>query len=160
MREYLEKIGSIILILLIIPLAIATIRIIYQKIFEPEKIPDFFGYKMFVVFSDDMDVSLEYGDLVITYNQNKDEIKENSLVAFRNAKDLVSISSKNPNLDRFEGLVVHIIPKIGYILYLISRPINILAISCIILAIGGVCIYFAKKADEREAEEQDYIDDV
>ena len=74
-NNFRKSIGDVIFILVFIPLAIASIRIVYQKFFEPEKIPDIFGYKMFVVFDDSMDESLEYGDLVITFNEIKDSLK-------------------------------------------------------------------------------------
>ena len=150
-NNFRKSIGDVIFILVFIPLAIASIRIVYQKFFEPEKIPDIFGYKMFVVFDDSMDESLEYGDLVITFNEIKDSLKVNSVIAYRNDSDRVTISSKNVNFDKVEGVVVFKIPKLGSILYVICQPFMIIIISCFILLIGEVCIYFAKKIDVKDA---------
>ena len=149
-----KKIGNVIFVLLFIPLAISSIRIAYQKFFEPEKIPDIFGYKMFVVFDDSMDELLEYGDLVITFNEIKDNLKEKSVIAYRNDSDRVTISSKNVNLDKVEGIVVFRIPKLGSILYVICQPYMIIIISCFIILIGGVFIYFAKKTDINEIKKE------
>lgn len=156
MRKVRKNVGKIIrnviYVLIIVPLIIASICIIYQKIFEPEKIPDIFGIKMFVVFYENTDESLEYGDLVITYNQAKDKIKANSIIVYRNDIDVVTISSKYANMDKFEGVVVKRIPKLGSVMYFISRPLVIIIISCIILIIGSICTSFARKLDEKEIE--------
>ena len=152
-----KKVGKIIenviYVLILLPLVIASVRIVFQKILYPEMIPDIFGYKMFVILDENMDESLKYGDLVITYNQNKDKIEGNNLIAYRNDTNLVTITSKNVKMDKYEGLVVNIIPKLGSLLYFISQPIAMVIISCIILAIGGVWIYIAGKIDNKETIE-------
>lgn len=149
-----EKIGktisTVIYILILLPLIIALVRIAYQKVFYPEMIPDIFGYKMFVIFDENMDESLKYGDLVITYNKNLNDIKNSELIAYRNNFNTVTILPKENNTDRFEGAVVNRIPKLGSIMYYISKPIVIIIISCMILLIGGIWIFVAKKIDEKE----------
>ena len=149
-----EKIGktisTVIYIFILLPLIIALVRIAYQKVFYPEMIPDIFGYKMFVIFDENMDESLKYGDLVITYNKNLNDIKNSELIAYRNNFNTVTILPKENNTDRFEGAVVNRIPKLGSIMYYISKPIVIIIISCMILLIGGIWIFVAKKIDEKE----------
>lgn len=149
-----EKIGktisTVIYIFILLPLIIALVRIAYQKVFYPEMIPDIFGYKMFVIFDENMDESLKYGDLVITYNKNLNDIKNSDLIAYRNNFNTVTILPKENNTDRFEGAVVNRIPKLGSIMYYISKPIVIIIISCMILLIGGIWIFVAKKIDEKE----------
>ena len=102
-----EKIGktisTVIYIFILLPLIIALVRIAYQKVFYPEMIPDIFGYKMFVIFDENMDESLKYGDLVITYNKNLNDIKNSELIAYRNNFNTVTILPKENNTDRFEG---------------------------------------------------------
>ena len=46
---------DIIFYVIIIPLILISITIIWQRLTEPDKIPDILGYKMFVVLDGDMD---------------------------------------------------------------------------------------------------------
>lgn len=187
MKKVNIRIGKIIentiYILLIIPLAIITIRVSYQVIFLKDKIPDIFGYKLFFILDENMDETLNKGDLVITYDKNVNDIKENDVVAFRNGMNTVTIhkvhdiqEGNKTSLDnserifimsvaqnetndakyvdgkKIEGLVVKRIPRLGAILYSISRPIAMLIISCVILGVGGIWIFIAGKIDEKEAK--------
>ena len=152
-RKVGKIIGNVIYVLILLPLIIVSARIAFQKVFYPEMIPDIFGYKMFVILDDNMDESLKYGDLVVTYNKKANDLKENELIAYRTDINTVTITSKNVNIDKFEGAVVNRIPKLGSVLYFISQPIVMLVISCIILSIGGVWIYFAKKLDEKDMKQ-------
>ena len=72
-----KLVEHLIYILILIPLIIVTIDVSYQVIFYPDKIPDIFGYKFFIIFDQYMDSSLKYGDLAITYNKQPEEIKTN-----------------------------------------------------------------------------------
>lgn len=178
-----KKIENTIYILLIILLAIITIRVSYQVIFLKDKIPDIFGYKLFFILDGNMDETLNKGDLVITYDKNINDIKKNDVVAFRNGMNTVTIhkvhdiqEGNKTSLDnserifimnvapnetndakyidgkKIEGLVVKKIPKLGSVLYSISKPIAMLIISCIILGIGSIWIFIAGKIDEKASK--------
>ena len=86
-----EIIGDIIYLIIIIPLLIITLSLTYQSITEPDKVPDIFGYKLFMILDENMEETLEYGDLIITRNINTDELKIGNIVAFRNASNTVTI---------------------------------------------------------------------
>jgi len=58
---------------------------------EPDKIPDVFGYKVFMILSDDMDSSIKYGDLIITKNIEPQKLQIGNVIAFRNPVDTVTI---------------------------------------------------------------------
>ena len=175
-----KLVEHLIYILILIPLIIVTIDVSYQVIFYPDKIPDIFGYKFFIIFDQYMDSSLKYGDLAITYNKQPEEIKTNDIIAFRNGANTVTINkvnkienqndiltfnmktlanetndtndTKTVSEDKLEGLLVKRIPKLGGIIYFIQKPISMLIISCIILFVGGICIFIAGKLDEREEQ--------
>lgn len=182
-KKVIRIVENIILTIIFVPLIIIAIRISYQSIFYPEKIPDIFGYKMFFIFDENMDQNLKYGDIAITYNKKVDDLKENNLIAFRNNMDTVTIhrinkiteeknrDNKNTKIfimnavqnetidtkfvkeEKVEGVVVNRIPKIGVTIYFLQQPIVILVISFCIIAVGGVCIYFAGKLDKKEMQE-------
>ena len=172
-----KLVEHLIYILILIPLIIVTIDVSYQVIVYPDKIPDVFGYKFFIIFDQYMDSSLKYGDLAITYNKQPEEIKPNDIIAFRNGANTVTIhkvnkienqndiltfnmktlanetnDTKNVSEEKLEGLLICRIPKLGGIIYFIQKPISMLIISCIILFVGGICIFIAGKLDEREEQ--------
>ena len=177
-----EKIENIVYILILTPLAIVAITISYQLLLFPDKIPNIFGYKMFVVFEEYMDDSLEYGDLAITYNSPSNSLVEGDVIAFRNGQNTVTIhkiedirelygedsktykmftmktldnedvNAKYVDENKLEGQLVYKIPKLGAFLYFIQKPIPMLIISFVILAIGSFWIYIANKLDEEDEE--------
>lgn len=91
----LKKIGSIIGNLIyyaiLIPLIIITLMIIYQQIMDKDKIPDIFGWKLFIILDEYMDDSIKYGDLVFTKNIEPKELKTGEVIAFRNGTNTVTI---------------------------------------------------------------------
>lgn len=92
---YLRGLGNLIISLIyyaiLIPLLAIALMIVYQSITEPDKIPDVFGWKIFMILDGNMDESIEYGDLVFTKNIDTKMLKENDVIAFRNAQNTVTI---------------------------------------------------------------------
>ncbi len=168
---------DIIFYVIIIPLLIVSLTIIWQRLAYPDKIPDIFGYKIFVVLDGKMDQAIEYGDLVFTHNVNTNNLKKNNLIAFRNNTNKVTIhriiniteddvgkqfemqNSLNEVGDtkfvrdtQVEGVIIHRIPFIGIIIYNIQKPYVILSLIGIVLLIGLVAYYIAGKLDKRDIE--------
>ncbi len=170
-------IEDIIFYIIIIPLIVITGVILFQVITEPDKIPDVFGYKMFMVLDGNMDTSIEYGDLVFTQNIPASKLKVNDVVAFRNKANKVTIH-RISNIDKqediiftmitasnevgdtkfvkgsqVEGIIIHRIPKIGLIILYIQEPTIIILITTSILIIGLIAYYIAQELDKIDAEE-------
>ena len=168
---------DIIFYVIIIPLILISITIIWQRLTEPDKIPDILGYKMFVVLDGDTDQAIKYGDLVFTHNIAPEELKQSNLIAFRNNTNKVTIhriinitkedlgiqfemqNSKNEVGDtkyvkdkQVEGIVIHRIPKIGGILYKVQEPHVILTLIGIVLIIGLIAYYIAGRLDKKDIE--------
>lgn len=76
---------------LLIPLVIITLSIVYQSIAFPDKIPNIFGYKIFMVLDNSMDESIKPGDLIFTKNIDTETLKKNDVIGFRNNADTVTI---------------------------------------------------------------------
>lgn len=162
-----------------------TISVVYQAIVFPDKIPDIFGIKIFIILDGNMVDSIKYGDLVFTKNIEPNTLEVDDVIAFRNALNTVTLHSilnidketefdeetkENKNIqifkmnalatetsdtkivreDKVEGLLVYRIPKVGSVIYFIQKPIVMFVISCIILGVGAICYYIAKKLDERD----------
>ena len=166
---------DIIFYVIIIPLILISITIIWQRLTEPDKIPDILGYKMFVVLDGDMDQAIEYGDLIFTHNIAPENLEKSNLIAFRNNTNKVTIQRiikiteddigrqfemqnsvnevgdiKCVKENQVEGLIIHRIPNIGIILYKIQEPYIILILIGIVLLIGIVAYYIAGRLDKRD----------
>lgn len=166
---------DIIFYVIIIPLILISITIIWQRLTEPDKIPDILGYKMFVVLDGDMDQAIEYGDLIFTHNIAPENLEKSNLIAFRNNTNKVTIhriikiteddigrqfemqnsvnevgDTKCVKENQVEGLIIHRIPNIGIILYKIQEPYIILILIGIVLLIGIVAYYIAGRLDKRD----------
>lgn len=183
-----KTISDIIYVCILIPLTVIALHIAYQIISEPDKIPDIFGYKMFIILDDSMDESVEYGELIFTKNVYTNDLKKDDLIAFRNSMNTVTIhkiidieekietenatnnrrtvktftmqtseneanDTKFAKDDRVEGIIIKKIPRIGSIIYFIQKPIATITICVIILIIGIIADFIAKKLDEREGIE-------
>lgn len=172
-------ISNIIYIFILIPCAVAVIRISYQKIVSPDKIPDIFGWKLFIIFDENMAEEVEDGDLVFTKIVNTDELKVNDVIAFRNNANCVTIhkiskinnenahdksirkftlkAQENETADtkyiteeKVEGILKYRIPKLGSAIYFIQKPPVTIGISAVILVIGLIWICIARRLDKKE----------
>lgn len=180
-KNIIEITLDIAYLILIIPLLIITIMIVHQLITKPNEIPNVFGYKMFMILDGRMEETLQYGDLVFTYNINTDELKRSDIVAFRNGINTVTIhkienitkdeennsklfemnigeyeelDSKYVKENAIEGLIVKRIPKIGLWILTFQKPLVLATIIIIILIIGLIAYYIAQQLDERDRKNQ------
>ena len=160
--------------IIIVPIIIIILILLWQKITQPQKIPDIFGYKMFIVLDGKMDESVSFGDLVFTKNVITNKLKTNDFVAFRNINDTVTLhrikkinqvgNKKNflmnisnneilysefVNESDIEGIVINKIAKIGIIIYVLQDPLIILFLILVVLIVGLVIYYIAQELDER-----------
>lgn len=162
---------------IIVPIIIIAVMVLWQKFFQPDKIPHIFGYKLFLVLDGNMDENISYGDLAITHNVNPKKLKINDIIAFRNIKRTVTIhrieeienkedkkmftmkTALNETEDtkyvedkEVEGILVHKIAKIGLILYYMQHPLVLLVLICFVLIIGLIIYYVAQELDKRDLE--------
>lgn len=167
---------DIIYLIFIIPLLIITLMIVYQSIRYPDKVPDIFGYKLFIILDEKMEETLEYGDLIFTYNINVDELKVGNIVAFRNLANTVTVhrieeitkteegsklfmmktqeneafDTKSAKEEKIEGILTKRIPKIGMLIMILQEPLVMLVIIIIISIIGLIAYCIAAKLDEHD----------
>lgn len=177
-----EGIGDVIYLIIIIPLLIITLMIIYQSITKPNKIPEIFGYKLFMILDENMEETLEYGDLTVTHNISIDDLKIGDIVAFRNLANTVTIhrieeineteehskifimkaqeneanDTRNVSEEKIEGILTTRIPKIGLWIMVFQEPLVTLTVIIIISVIGLISYYIAGKLDEKDRKKQIY----
>jgi len=178
-------IENIIYYAILIPLVIVTLMIVYQQISNPDRIPDIFGFKMFMILDAKMDSSLKKGDLVFTQYINPSDLRIGDIIAFRNATNTITVHkiidiNQNTKLDtttyeeitqrtftmqtiesetndtryvkdtNVEGIVRNKLPYIGFIILFIGNPLYLSIIIAIIIIIGLISLFIAKKLDEKD----------
>lgn len=73
------------------PILVISVVIVYKSLKYPEKIPDAFGYELFIILDEYMDDFLDFGDLVITKKIPSQNLNVGDVIAFRNDDNIVTI---------------------------------------------------------------------
>ena len=151
----ISKILNIIVPALLIILALNLITTKSDKLFE------IIGYRTYTVLSGSMEPKFYPGDIVITKHKNKTDIKLNDIVTYKDSEGVVIThriikettegyitKGDNNNVEDAEiltkdniiGEVKFSIPKIGYIMNFLSKPM-VVAVEMILLA-GFIFFYY------------------
>lgn len=151
----ISKILNIIVPTLLIILALNLITTKSDKLFE------IIGYRTYTVLSGSMEPKFYPGDIVITKHKNKTDIKLNDIVTYKDSKGVVIThriiketpegyitKGDNNNVEDAEiltkdniiGEVKFSIPKIGYIMNFLSKPM-VVAVEMFLLA-GFIFFYY------------------
>ena len=88
MKKIRNIIENIILVILIILVVFIAIIFIQTKV-SPDKIPNLFGYQLFIVWSSSMEKEIYVGDLVIIKNIEVNKLKVNDIVAYKDSSGYV-----------------------------------------------------------------------
>ena len=164
-----EIIEDVIFYVFIMPLVVITAAILLQTIIHPERIPNVFGYKMFIILDGNMEQSISYGDLTFTKNIDTNKLRVNDIIAFRNAEKKVTLhkiaditeekmektfvmettanetkDTKYVKEEAVEGILVKKIDKIGLIIMYLQEPFVFIFLTCFILIIGLILYYNAQ----------------
>ena len=145
----ISKISNIFIFLLVLILGLNLITTKSDKLFE------IIGYRSYTVLSGSMEPEFYPGDMVITKHKSKTNIKVNDIVTYRD-NDGVIITHRiikettegyitkgdNNNVedldilteDNIIGEVKFSIPKLGYIMNFLSKPMTV-AVEMILLSI-------------------------
>lgn len=151
----ISKILNIIVPTLLIILALNLITTKSDKLFE------IIGYRTYTVLSGSMEPKFYPGDIVITKHKNKTDIKLNDIVTYKDSEGVVIThriiketpegyitKGDNNNVEDAEiltkdniiGEVKFSIPKIGYIMNFLSKPM-VVAVEMFLLA-GFIFFYY------------------
>jgi len=90
MRDRVMKVVGILLCVVLIPILIINLTLIVKSFTSPEKVPDFMGYKPFIVLSGSMEPVFASGDLVLVKEISADSLKEGDIIAFREGNAVVT----------------------------------------------------------------------
>ena len=81
----LIKIINIILCICIIPIIIYNATLMIKSIINPNKTPDFFGFKTFVIISESMEPNIMPGDAIIVKNINQNDLNVGDIISFHDS---------------------------------------------------------------------------
>lgn len=73
---------SVILYIILIPMIIFNFTLIIKSFLNPNKTPDFFGFKSFVIVSGSMEPTLKKQDAILVKEVPEEEIKVNDILSF------------------------------------------------------------------------------
>ncbi len=151
----ISKILNIVVPTLIIILALNLMTTKSDKLFE------IIGYRSYTVLSGSMEPEFYPGDIVITKHKNKTDIQVNDIVTYRDSEGVIIThrimeeteegyitKGDNNNVEDAEilttdniiGEVKFSIPKVGYIMNFLSKPM-VVAAEMILLA-GFIVFYY------------------
>lgn len=132
-----SRITGVILCIIFIPILLINTVLIIESYTNPKEIPDFLGYKPFIVLSGSMEPTIMTGDIAIIKECNTNELKEGDIIAFRSGKSVIThrilevtqengetvfitkgdnnnIEDKYPvRAEQVEGIFENRIPKLG-----------------------------------------------
>lgn len=177
-KKILKVINRFIIVLLIIIVMLIG-AVFVQTIINPDKVPDIFGYKPFIVLSGSMETEIYTGDLAIVKIIDASKLEENDIIAFKDEegyvvthrivdviekdgrKEFVTKGDNNNTedygtvkLDRVEGKYVFKIDGFGNVLLTMKKP-QTLIVTIILIIISGVLwiVLDNSKLSKEEKEE-------
>ncbi|MDO5557364.1 MAG: signal peptidase I [Clostridia bacterium] len=87
----LKNVLGLLLIVLFLPLLIINIVLIVKDYINPNEVPDFLGYKPFIVLSGSMEPTIKVGDVVVVKKYDDySNLKQGDVVAFKEEKSVVT----------------------------------------------------------------------
>ena len=166
-KEKQRKVMRIIVYILIIPILIYNMVILFQAFSNSDEMPNFLGYKSFVIVSGSMLPELEIGDIVVVKSINEVNLKEGDIISFREGNSIIthridhvidngkrfitkgdanSSEDINPvDLENIEGIYEFKIPKFGKFVLFMQNKTGIIIIALIIYI-----LYIVNKSKEEK----------
>lgn len=86
----ISPIVGLIICIILVPILIMNITIVVKSYMNPDKVPDFFGIKPFVVLSGSMEPKIAGGDLVITKTVVPATLKTDDIVSFKEGNAVIT----------------------------------------------------------------------
>ena len=83
---------GIALCVVFVPLLLINVTLIVKSYTSPDKVPDFLGYKPFIVLSGSMEPSIMTGDMVFVKETDPDSLKVGDVIAYKSGSAVVTHS--------------------------------------------------------------------
>ena len=81
---------GIALCVVFVPLLLINVTLIVKSYTSPDKVPDFLGYKPFIVLSGSMEPSIMTGDMVFVKETDPDSLKVGDVISYKSGSAVVT----------------------------------------------------------------------
>ena len=88
---------------LLVLVLVVNVTIILKSYIYPDRVPDFLGYKPFIVLSGSMEQAIQAGDLIITKVIEPEKVAEGDIIAFQAEKNTI-VTHRVTDVRTEEGL--------------------------------------------------------
>jgi signal peptidase len=95
--------AAIVICAVLVLVLVVNVTIIVKSYMHPDKVPDFMGYKPFIVLSGSMEPTILAGDLIITKITEPEKIAKDDIIAFR-AEENAVVTHRVTGVQTTDGL--------------------------------------------------------
>ena len=88
--EKLNKVVSIIILIILIPILFVNGVILVNSFMHPDEIPSFFGWKPFIVLSGSMETEIDAGDVAVVKETDTASLKKGDIIAFKSGEIVIT----------------------------------------------------------------------
>lgn len=175
-----EKLVMILLYIIIIPIIIYNLTLMIKSYINPIEIPDFFGFKSFVIISESMEPTIMTGDAILVKEVKQEELKVKDIISFQdddsiNTHRIVEILEDNGIIkyktkgdnnkkedkelvtyDKIEGVYQFRIKGFGKIVEVIKNKITLVVLLIVLVLISACQVRINKKRLTRKEKRYEY----
>ncbi len=174
------RVISAILYIVLIPMIIFNFTLIIKSFINPNKTPDFFGYKSFVIVSGSMEPTIKKGDAIFVKEVLEEEIKTNDIISFTQGETnvthrIIGISQENGinkyttkgdnnntedkekiSYEQIEGKYQFKISQFGMVTGILKNKITLIILIAIIIVINYYKVRIENKKQKRKQKREEY----
>lgn len=91
--DWLQRIMTVIgvvLCVVFIPLLLINVTLIVKSYTNPDQVPDFMGYKPFIVLSGSMEPEIMTGDMVLVRNTDAGSLQKGDVIAYKSGEAVIT----------------------------------------------------------------------
>lgn len=170
----LIKIFNVVILLIIVPILIYNITLIIKYIQNPNKTPDFFGFKTYEIVSRSMEHTINKNDIIVVKKVDKNEINENDIISFDNGNEIIThrivdieningqtlyttkgdnnrfVDDEKISFEQIEGKYVFKLSKLGYLMNFLKNRYFLIILFIILIFCFIHIINVKKRIKNRE----------
>lgn len=174
------RVISAILYIVLIPMIIFNFTLIIKSFINPDKTPDFFGYKSFVIVSGSMEPTIKKGDAIFVKEVSEDEIETNDIISFTQGETnvthrIVEIAQENDrkkyttkgdnnntedkekiSYQQIEGKYQFKINQFGIVIGILKSKITLILLIAMIIFINYYRARIENKKQRRREKRREY----
>lgn len=175
-----EKLVMILLYIIIIPIIIYNLTLMIKSYINPTEIPDFFGFKSFVIISESMEPTIMTGDAILAKEVKQEELKVKDIISFQDGDSInthriveiledngiIKYKTKGDNnkkedkelvtYDKIEGVYQFRIKGFGKIVEVIKNKITLVVLLIVLVLISACQVRINKKRLTRKEKRYEY----